>query len=60
MQRASGEKPEGLHPIFEAAHEETAPIFGVQRALQDSGSDCFILAVDYPLVTSEVLRYIQR
>ena len=33
-------------------------MFGVWRALEDAGARCFILAIDYPLVTSDVLRYL--
>lgn len=33
-----------------------APIFGVEWALRAAGERCFILAVDYPLVTTEILR----
>ena len=32
-----------------------APIFGVQWALRAAGARCFILAVDYPLITPEIL-----
>ena len=42
--------------IFEDAHEDEAPIFGVRRALDHAQAKCFILAVDYPLITSELLR----
>jgi molybdopterin-guanine dinucleotide biosynthesis protein A len=34
----------------------TAPIFGVQAALQIAQARCFVIAVDYPLITSEILR----
>lgn len=34
----------------------TAPIYGVQAALQLAQGRCFILAVDYPLITSAILR----
>ena len=44
--------------IFEEAHEEEAAIFGVARALRDANGKAFLLAVDYPLITSEVLRYL--
>ena len=42
--------------IFEPPHEDEAPIFGVRRALEHANAKCFILAVDYPLITSEFLR----
>lgn len=47
-----------VRTIFEEPHEEEGPLFGVARALQDSAADCFILAVDYPHLTSDVLRYL--
>jgi molybdopterin-guanine dinucleotide biosynthesis protein A len=34
-------------------------IFGVVRALQDAQAPCFLLAVDYPLITSDVLRFLR-
>jgi len=42
--------------IFEDEHEDEAPVFGVRRALEHAQAKCFILAVDYPLLTSELLR----
>ena len=39
--------------------DERAPIFGVARALRDTQSQAFILAVDYPLITSGVLRFLR-
>lgn len=44
---------------FEAPHEHEGPIFGIRAALQHDGHTCFILAVDYPLITAEVLRYLR-
>lgn len=58
VQRAGGEAVPSLPTIFEPGREEQAPVFGVWRALEDAGSRCFILAIDYPLLTSEVLRYL--
>jgi molybdopterin-guanine dinucleotide biosynthesis protein A len=57
VQRAGGERA-GIETIFEDAHAEHAPVFGVLRALQHSKGDCFVLAVDYPLMTSDVLRFV--
>jgi molybdopterin-guanine dinucleotide biosynthesis protein A len=51
----SGE-PVGGNVIAEEPHEDEAPIFGVRRALGHATANCFVLAVDYPLITSEVLR----
>jgi len=57
---ASGERVaegrvRGIETIFEDPHADEAPVFGVQRALADAGGKCFILAVDYPLITSVLL-----
>ena len=59
VQRAGGE-PAGIETIFEDEHAERAPVFGVARALAHANADCFILGVDYPLITAEVLRYIAQ
>jgi len=48
----------GLRTIFEEEHEERAPIFGVIRALEDSQSRAWVLAIDYPLMTSKTLEYL--
>ena len=58
VQRAGGEGVDGLPTIFEPPREAQAPVFGVWRALEDARTQCFILAIDYPLLTSDVLRYI--
>ena len=57
VQRAGG-PPASIPTIFERPREEQAPVFGVWRALEDAKAQCFILAIDYPLVTSDVLRYL--
>ena len=60
VQRA-GEAPAAtleIETIFEPAHEQRAPIFGVLRALEHAADRAFILAVDYPLMTSDALRLI--
>lgn len=48
-----------IRTIYEDPHEHEGPIFGVVRALRDAGAKCFLLAVDYPLITSDVLRFIR-
>ena len=58
VQRAGAPSVERLPTIFEPERELQAPVFGVWRALEDAGARCFILAIDYPLVTSDVLRYL--
>ena len=56
-------RPDGspleIRTIFEEPHEDDGAIFGVARALRDAGTQCFILAVDYPFMTSEVLRFLR-
>ena len=60
VQRAGGGAVASLHTIYEPEHELQAPVFGLWRALQDAQERCFVLAIDYPLLTSEVLRYLSR
>ena len=45
--------------VIEIEEQEGAPIFGVVRALRHAEAKAFILAVDYPLITSDVLRYLR-
>ncbi len=45
-----------IETIFEDEHEGEAPIFGVVRALRHSAGRAFVVATDYPLITSEFLR----
>lgn len=56
VQRAEGEAIRGVATIYESAHAERAPVFGVARALADARGRCFILAIDYPLLTAALLR----
>jgi molybdopterin-guanine dinucleotide biosynthesis protein A len=58
VQRANGSTAGDVETIFESKHEDEAPAFGVLRALEHAGGRCFILAVDYPLLTADVLRYL--
>jgi molybdopterin-guanine dinucleotide biosynthesis protein A len=46
--------------IFEPQRQESAPIFGVLRALEDGAGKCFILAADYPLMTAQLLRFLRE
>lgn len=59
VDRPGSDSRPGLKTIRENPHEEEGAIFGVVRALQDARDRCFILAVDYPLVTSEVLAFLR-
>lgn len=64
VQRCGGESVDGLRTLYEDPHEDEGAIFGVARALRDAAPSAqhpaprFILAVDYPLITSEVLRFL--
>jgi len=58
VQRAGGEAADALRTIYEPPHDLQAPVFGLWRALQDARSRCFVLAIDYPLLTSDVLQYL--
>jgi molybdopterin-guanine dinucleotide biosynthesis protein A len=59
VHRADGAAIDGVRTIFEEEHEGEAPIFGVIRALEDAGGRAFVLAVDYPNITTEVLRFVR-
>ena len=56
-------RPDGealsIRTIFEEPHDDEAAIFGVVRALHDARAACFLLAVDYPFITTEVLRFLR-
>jgi molybdopterin-guanine dinucleotide biosynthesis protein A len=56
VQRAGGEEAPGMETIFEESHPDRAPVFGVMCALQHARGRCFILAVDYPYLSSALLR----
>lgn len=58
VQRAGGEAA-AIRTIFEDAHDGDGAIFGVARALRDAEGEAFILAVDYPLITADVLRFLR-
>jgi molybdopterin-guanine dinucleotide biosynthesis protein A len=62
VQRSGGEAV-AIRTIFEEAHEQDGAVFGVARALRDV-QECgltqgFVLAVDYPMITADVLRYLR-
>ncbi|HXH39283.1 MAG TPA: molybdenum cofactor guanylyltransferase [Thermoanaerobaculia bacterium] len=46
--------------IYESRHDDQAPIFGVACALEHAQERCFILAVDYPLITDAILRHLRE
>lgn len=55
----SGAPRLSIETIFEDPHENEAPIFGVARALVDAPGPCFILAVDFPLIRTDVLAFLR-
>lgn len=61
VQRFGGEAV-AIRTIFEEPHQHEGAIFGVVRALHDVHerdlSQGFVLAVDYPMITADVLRYV--
>ena len=59
VQRPGGEAMR-IPTIFEEPHDDDGPIFGIAAALRHAGERCFILAVDYPLITSDVLRLLRH
>jgi molybdopterin-guanine dinucleotide biosynthesis protein A len=59
IDRCDGVAREGVRTLFEKPHEGEAPIFGVVRALEDARGRAFLLAVDYPFITSDVLRFLR-
>jgi molybdopterin-guanine dinucleotide biosynthesis protein A len=58
VQRANRDAA-SIRTIFEEPHEHEAPIFGVARALRDANDRAFLLAVDYPYLTTDVLRFLR-
>jgi molybdopterin-guanine dinucleotide biosynthesis protein A len=58
VQRFGGDAAHAIRTIFEDAHEDDGAIFGVAAALRHARARCFILGVDYPLITSDVLRFL--
>jgi molybdopterin-guanine dinucleotide biosynthesis protein A len=58
VQRHEGVAAGEIETLFEPPHEEEAPAFGVLRALEHAGGRCFILAIDYPLLTADVLAWL--
>lgn len=50
---------DALETIHEQPHEGASPIYGVRRALDHGGDRVWLLATDYPLVTSDLLRHLR-
>jgi molybdopterin-guanine dinucleotide biosynthesis protein A len=55
VQRPGGE-PMPIETIEEEPHADEAPIFGVARSIRHANGKCFVLAVDFPLLTTSLLR----
>lgn len=51
--------PNDVRLLFEDPHDGEGAIFGVARALRDAGAKGFLLATDYPLVTTDVLQFLR-
>jgi molybdopterin-guanine dinucleotide biosynthesis protein A len=47
-----------LPTIYESSHDDQAPVFGVACALAHAKERCFVIAVDYPLITTAILRFL--
>jgi len=57
----AGREAEGMPVIHEVETDVTAPILGLARAAEDAGdAPFFALAVDYPLMTTELLTYLRE
>jgi len=59
VQRFGGEAA-SIPTICESPHDDQAPVFGVACALAHARERCFILAVDYPLITAAILRHLRE
>lgn len=58
VERHGGE-PLSIPTIFEDEHDSEAPLFGVARALLDAPGPCFIVAVDFALIRTDVLSFLR-
>lgn len=54
VHRSDGE-PLRVRTIFEEPHPGEGALFGILTALRDARGKCFVIAVDYPLLTSDLL-----
>lgn len=55
-----GEPSFSIRTIHEGEHADAAPVFGLVRALEDATGAAFVMAVDYPLITTAALTEIRR
>jgi molybdopterin-guanine dinucleotide biosynthesis protein A len=58
VQRYGGDAA-SIPTIYEEPHEQDGAIFGLMRALHEARERAFVLAVDYPFITEEVLRFLR-
>jgi molybdopterin-guanine dinucleotide biosynthesis protein A len=62
--RTRSDESSVIRTIVDDEHDAIAPIFGIRRALVDaqaySDEKLWILAVDYPLLNSEVLHFLRK
>jgi molybdopterin-guanine dinucleotide biosynthesis protein A len=58
VQRPGGAKLD-IATIEEPPHDDEAAIFGLLAALRHAQATCFVLAVDYPLIDADVLRFLR-
>lgn len=58
VQRPGGEAMP-IATIFEEPHEGDGAIYGLVAALRHANGRAFLLAVDYPLITSDALRFLR-
>lgn len=50
----------GSDVIHEPPHGDVAPVFGVLAALRHAQARCVVVAVDFPLLTSDVLAFVRE
>lgn len=55
-----GDPSLSIRTIHEGDHADAAPVFGLIRALEDATGPSFVMAVDYPLITTAALTEIRR
>jgi molybdopterin-guanine dinucleotide biosynthesis protein A len=48
-----------LATIYESPHADHGPVFGVACALAHARARCFVMAVDYPLITAAILSHLR-
>lgn len=51
--------PCSIDTIFEQPHEGEGAAWGVARALEDAPGPCFVLAVDFPLMRTDLLAFLR-